>query len=323
MILVFTEKGDISAEKTRQWLEYFNVPFLSFEDPCLSSLKLEIEFRNNREKVIFQYHGTQFSIDDFNVVWNRRGMIKMEKPQNAGTNNAVLNNSLQKHFFEEQKALIDYFYYKLSQKKHINFQGGYIINKLIILSKAIQYGISVPDTIIGNNISKIGKENKYITKNLQDIFSFSSDEYYAVDYVREIDVNAIEPDDSFFYSLFQRKIDKVIEIRTFFFLDMWYSLAIFPSKEIDYRENVNHTPSRMVPYKLPERCQQKLIRLMADIGLNSGSIDTLYDGTEYYFLEVNPVGQFDFVSGIGNYYIERDIALKLKQLDENERGSNN
>lgn len=323
MILVFTEKGDISAEKTRQWLEYFSVPFLYFEDPSLSSLKLEIEFRNNREKVFFQYHGKQFSIDDFNVVWNRRGMIKMENPKNVGTNDAALNSSLQKHFFEEQKALIDYFYYKLSQKKHISLQGNYILNKLIVLSKAIQYGIAIPDTIIGSNNSRTRKEYKSITKNLQDVFSFSSDEYYAVDYVREIDVNAIEPDDSFFYSLFQKKIDKVIEIRTFFFLDMWYSLAIFPSKEIDYRENVNHTPSRMVPYKLPEIYQQKLIRLMSNFGLNSGSIDTLYDGTEYYFLEVNPVGQFDFVSGIGNYNIERDIALKLKQLDENERGSNN
>ena len=139
------------------------------------------------------------------------------------------------------------------------------------------------------------------------------------DYVKKLEKHLVNPEDRFFYSLFQRKIDPIVEIRTFFFLDLWYSLAIFPTTKIDYRENIFQSPPRMVPYKLPEFYKQKLQGLMADMDLNSGSIDTLYDGEEYYFLEVNPVGQFDFVSGIGNYYIERDIALKLKQLDENGR----
>jgi hypothetical protein len=27
-----------------------------------------------------------------------------------------------------------------------------------------------------------------------------------------------------------------------------------------------------------------------------------------FLIDINPVGQFDFVSGIGNYFIEKDIA---------------
>ena len=47
--------------------------------------------------------------------------------------------------------------------------------------------------------------------------------------------------------------------------------------------------------------------------LDTGSIDMMYstDG-EYYFLEVNPVGQFGMVSYPCNYYIEKEIATILK-----------
>lgn len=185
--------------------------------------------------------------------------------------------------------------------------------------KAQKYGIAIPETIIGRNFSEFSHEYRYVTKNLQDVFSYSTDCHYVSDSVKEVDLSERSANDTFFYSLFQKKISSIFEIRTFFFMDLWYSLAIFPAKTVDYREQVYQSPPRMVPVKLPIEYKKKLQELMIDLDLNSGSIDTLYDGKEYYFLEVNPVGQFDFVSGIGNYYIERDIALKLKQLDENEQ----
>ena len=51
---------------------------------------------------------------------------------------------------------------------------------------------------------------------------------------------------------------------------------------------------------------------MKALKLESGSIDIIVDEQDdYYFLEVNPVGQFHFVSHICNYYIEKEIAQSL------------
>jgi len=319
MILVFSEKDDISAMKTRQWLELFNAHFIVLEDPSLIDLDLKINFEGGNQNLSFVHNNKRVFLNQINVVWNRRGMINMMAiPQNL-INQQVAANSLNRHFYEEQKALADYFYYQLKRKKCINFQSNYNLNKLITLSKAQEHGIAVPDSIIGRNFSELSNECRYVTKNLQDVFSYSSDSHYVCDSVKEIDASERSVNDTFFYSLFQKKICSVFEIRTFFFMELWYSLAIFPAKTVDYREQVYKSPPRMVPIQLPIEYKKKLQGLMADLDLNSGSIDTLYDGKEYYFLEVNPVGQFDFVSGIGNYYIERDIALKLKQLDENEQ----
>jgi glutathione synthase/RimK-type ligase-like ATP-grasp enzyme len=48
---------------------------------------------------------------------------------------------------------------------------------------------------------------------------------------------------------------------------------------------------------------------MDKLNLLTGSLDILKDKNgKYYFLEVNPIGQFGMVSKPCNYYIEEQIA---------------
>mgnify|MGYP003653909829 CR=1 FL=1 len=51
---------------------------------------------------------------------------------------------------------------------------------------------------------------------------------------------------------------------------------------------------------------------MVKMDLNCGSFDIIYTPSgEYYFLEVNPVGQFQWLSYNCNYFIEKLIAEGL------------
>jgi glutathione synthase/RimK-type ligase-like ATP-grasp enzyme len=94
-----------------------------------------------------------------------------------------------------------------------------------------------------------------------------------------------------------------------------FTMAIFSQmdeeSEVDFRNvdvNGNH-PNRMVPFNLPNESAYKIHKLMHKLKLESGSIDIIVDNNnDYYFLEVNPVGQFNFVSEICNYHIEKYIA---------------
>jgi glutathione synthase/RimK-type ligase-like ATP-grasp enzyme len=47
---------------------------------------------------------------------------------------------------------------------------------------------------------------------------------------------------------------------------------------------------------------------MNKLQLNCGTIDILKSGKEFYFLEINPLGQFQEVSYFGKYEIEKYIA---------------
>ena len=62
-------------------------------------------------------------------------------------------------------------------------------------------------------------------------------------------------------------------------------------------------------FKLPKRIKESLIMLSKETGINSGSIDMIVDHKDnFYFLEINPVGQFEWVSYFCNYGIEQEIA---------------
>jgi glutathione synthase/RimK-type ligase-like ATP-grasp enzyme len=55
---------------------------------------------------------------------------------------------------------------------------------------------------------------------------------------------------------------------------------------------------------------------MRSVGLNTGSMDVIRAKKgEYYFLEVNPVGQYGASSHHGNYYLEKRIAEWLISKD--------
>ena len=53
---------------------------------------------------------------------------------------------------------------------------------------------------------------------------------------------------------------------------------------------------------------------MKKVGLNTGSIDLIQstDG-QIYFLEINPAGQIGMTSKPCNYYLEKKIALYLRE----------
>lgn len=68
---------------------------------------------------------------------------------------------------------------------------------------------------------------------------------------------------------------------------------------------------------LPDDLTAKIYKLMEQKGINFGSLDFMkgVDG-KYYFLEINPVGQFLGLSTLLNLELEKLIAEKLIEKDE-------
>lgn len=120
---------------------------------------------------------------------------------------------------------------------------------------------------------------------------------------------------SFFISFFQNKIEKDFEIRSFYLNGKTWSMAIFSQNDAqtktDFRKYNDENPNRNVRYNLPKDMEKKVHTLMQALDLNCGSFDFMKSGDKYYFLEVNPVGQFGNVSAACNYLLEREIALYL------------
>jgi glutathione synthase/RimK-type ligase-like ATP-grasp enzyme len=67
----------------------------------------------------------------------------------------------------------------------------------------------------------------------------------------------------------------------------------------------------MAPINLPNEVLEKLKHFTKKNNFTTGSIDMMFSNNEYYFLEINPNGQFGFVSNIYNISIEKIIIDSL------------
>lgn len=204
------------------------------------------------------------------------------------------------------------------KNKSLNIPSDNYLNKLIVLREAVELKINVPKTLVTNSkkelLSFYSAHKKLITKNMSPGVFITEQNKVLSTITERVSLEDITPlPERFAYSLFQEEIKKLFELRIFFIEDNFYASAIFSQNdkktEVDFRNYNFEKPNRTPPFKLPRSIEKKLNKLMKKIKLNSGSIDLIYssDGN-YYFLEVNPIGQFYQVSNPCNYYLEKKIA---------------
>lgn len=302
MIMILSEDNDLSTTQVIQWLDFFKKAWIRI------NISDKINFEFSGTDINFILDSASCKLSEIHSVWFRRGFFSFDSL--LSTEFKIFDDFLK----TEYKNLIEYVYYKLSEKKCINNIQSYAVNKLIISSIARTIGLKTPEDLIFSNSSFFQKnENKnYITKSISGRGMFSFDNFTIYNYTRLIDFNKVKSK-LFFPSLIQNYIEKKYELRIFYLEDEFYSMAIFSQKDktttIDFRNYNSEIPNRTVPFILPENIKKGLIELTKKIGINSGSIDMIVTPeNNYIFLEVNPVGQFGMTSYPCNYNLEKRIA---------------
>jgi len=253
--------------------------------------------------------------------WYRRGIFQYAEPwdfkEKIPFKTSVDN--INRYNFD----LIMNYVHKSFSTVGINSYNDNYINKLTVLSIAEDVGLNIPRTIITNNIKEL---KKFIANNTEIIIKpistskFSAvynDNSYDIYYqTKKITKQDFVDDREIGITFAQKYIEKKYEIRSFYINKEIYSMCIFSQEsrqtEVDYRNYDNENPNRCVPYSLPKEIEEKLVLLMERLHINCGSFDLIFDRKEQYvFLEVNPVGQYDWLSQHCNYYIDKKIASEL------------
>ena len=320
--LIISEETDKSCDVVCSWLQKWQHPYVRVNSESFINPEVVIRAFDEDTSVLINTRGIIVDLNDIQTVWFRRGYLYIKLSYYGDEISKEVSKELNKHIENESSTLTHFIYAILSSKKKINHPDRYNFNKLIALHEAARLGLRIPETLVcgnGNIIKGFVRDNgTCITKSIQDMSSVTVDGVnYSIGKITQVkaeDVTGI----NYWYSLFQQEIPKKYELRVFYFLDRMYAMAIFSQMDnlslFDYREvDVNgFHPNRMVPFNLSKNVKKKIHKLMKKLKLESGSIDMIVTPeNEYVFLEINPVGQFNFVSEICNYYIERDIAKNL------------
>ena len=196
-------------------------------------------------------------------------------------------------------------------------------NKPMQQQYAVQCGIPIPSSIITNSVKKAiafmhDKNKKYITKLLRPVCwgMQGGEDFFYTSFLTKKDIEA-----SYFAVhpiLIQEFIPKQYELRIAYVSgDFFTGKLMVDEYEADWRRPGK--VSSWHEYTLPEPVCKKLQRLMKKLGLNFGAIDMIRgsDG-KYYFLEVNPIGEWGMLEKFLGLPISAAITRHLIKITRNE-----
>jgi ATP-GRASP peptide maturase of grasp-with-spasm system len=323
MILILSKNSiEVTTEMVMDWLYYLGYNSIRLNgDTIMNAKQINLDITNNIDGFIFNNY-KNFNLSDISVVWFRRWSDRDFLTKYVNTDKIEFPFQYLEMINQDYNCIRNYFFWKLKIKPFIsNPSSTFLLNKFIILNIAQEIGIKIPATIVCNNKTDLlvflNKYQKIITKDIEySPFTTIGDKSYQT-YTTEInELNLKKVPEYFANSAFQELIEKKYEIRSFFFFNRIYSMAIFSQKDsqtqIDFRAYNYNKPNRNVPYVLPKNIEEKIKILMKKLNLDTGSIDLIKTkDNEYLFLEVNPVGQFGMVSTPCNYNLEYIVAKKL------------
>lgn len=318
MVIILSEANDYSTLEVISWLKFYNVDFVRINsDERIQLLKIDLQ----NDTFLISVNDKIIDLLTVDMIWHRRGTLTF-----LNDTNIEELSLLQK----QDNAIINYYLFVAIIFAKRNILGNYLTsepNKLVVLKLAKKVGLETPKTFLSGKktiVKELMSGTKLVTKTLSRPVTYMRGTFLYHSYTEEISKNDLNKFGEYFFpSLIQSAIEKKFEIRSFFLVDKFYSMAIFSQQNektiTDFRKYDSNLPNRAVPFILPKAIEQKLIKLMSELSLNTASIDLIINKKgQYIFLEVNPVGQFGMVSRPCNYYLEKKIA---KIILKNERQS--
>ncbi|WKD50303.1 MvdC/MvdD family ATP grasp protein [Microbulbifer spongiae] len=168
---------------------------------------------------------------------------------------------------------------------------------------ALQLGLNMPATLITNQPAAVMKfhqaySGKMITK-MQTAFSLVQDNREQVVYTSKVEEQHLQQLDGLALCpmVFQENIHKQLELRVTLVGDRVFCAALDSNKHAEMRDDWRKigaiTMHEWFDYSLPEDITYKLQALRKKLSLNYGAADIiLTPEDQYYFLEINPCGEF-------------------------------
>ncbi len=281
-------------------------------------LKLSLNIRNNNFiRGTFLSDTINLPLEDIRSIWYRRPSLPAfdDVEMDPGVREFCTKESY--YALEGLWASLDVFWvsdpFNIRKAENKSFQ----------LHQASGIGFLIPRTLISNNPQEIKGffeqcENGIIIKPVRTgILQINEEE-------KIIFTNVVKPSDMEHLdmalmapSIYQEKIPKRYDIKVTVIGEKVFATEIhsqqFEEAKIDWRRGENPD----IPHKrheLPSDIGEKCVRLNKMLGLQFSAIDLALDADgQYYFLEINPNGQWAWIEERTGYELTRHLVDLLCQ----------
>ena len=251
MILIISVNQDWSTNDVIEWIEQYGGNWFRLNIDDIDKYSISLFLDQVPYFTIADREGRLLvSSKEINAVWYRR---VSNYPVDINFPDKYLKDVIQAQIGKEFKYFLSGFFQILENKYWLNQYSTATNDKIRTLIEAKKCGLKTPDTIISSQKSElrafVDKHKEVILKPIYNVDSMEFDDGHYMPYAKVIDESMLEQFDTcFFPSLFQKKISKQYEIRTFFLEDSYYSMAILSQADeqtqIDFRKYNYVKPNR-------------------------------------------------------------------------------
>ena len=311
-VLLFTNKEDVTTDFIVQELKRQEIDFYRFNTEELSkSVKIDLNFEKEKYLLIDKLDNKTYNLLDFTDIYYRRPELPLYDDEGLTDG--------EKSFLQ-----IEIYYtlegvYRLLSGKHW-FNNVFAIrnaeNKIYQLLLAKEVGLTIPSTLISNHYDSVEQfleKGNHIVKPVHNA-RIKDEKHPQIVYTSEIKQTIKKAEAEFNVNYLQKKIEKRCDVRATFVEEKCFAVTIdsqeLEETRVDWRKGehiLHHTP-----IELPREIRLKCIQLMKRLDLHYGAIDFVLDKKgNYFFLEINPNGQWAWIEHLTGLPISKEIVKCL------------
>jgi len=186
-------------------------------------------------------------------------------------------------------------------------------NKMLQLKYANEIGFLVPKTVVINSKSSlINEDERYAVKSIDTLLIRNGLEecFLYTNIISGNEINNAELKQA--PIVVQELINPKIDLRITVIGNSVYPVKIVKGEsgvEDDWRKEKDDV--KFIPITIPEELEDKCVSLVKKLGLKYGAIDMALSNDKYYFIEINPTGEWAWLVESSGLNIYKDIVNVL------------
>ena len=290
MILIVTHKEDFTADFLINKLNERSIAYYRFNCEDLPDIDYSFNTFVNSNTFIN-------NISTFSSVWFRRTKLPDLRANN-------LSNPELAHLLYEYDSLLYNLFQVISTKRWLSHPNAIHIaeNKLYQLSVAKDLGFNIPKTLITNNKKRLLSfaglcDNDLIIKPLKSGRIEDKPDHRLI-YTNVLEARHLSNIVEFDLTpcIFQKRIEKEYELRITVVGEQVFAAKV--DSQVDSKTLVDWRRKKLTfsRYAIPKNLADQCKSLVNKLGLSFGAIDMIKStDSNYYFLEINPNGQWAWI----------------------------
>lgn len=183
-------------------------------------------------------------------------------------------------------------------------------NKMYQLDIAQKLGLKIPDTVISNDSQGLCDDCLYVVKALDTPLYYENNQelftYSTVSTGKDIKQSSLKEAPVIIQNCLQPKIDLRVTV---------VGKHLFPVSITKNNQGISgdwrKTKKEDLQYKpveIPKEISEKLLDMMSYLNLSFGGIDLAFSKGEYFFIEVNPTGEWGWLVRTAGLDIHKAIV---------------